>query len=161
MQPSGKARIAKPGAGQTTASPPAAAAASSSSSSASSATAPAPLPPPPPRRTTYQIYRASNLGETLQQALADIRDKYQLTDEVHEGIMSQFDAIVTEELEKQQTQVAIQAESDGVYPMYRCVDNVWTFILKDADVRVSEPRQRSGEQRLRVPYLKLVACDAR
>ena len=40
-----------------------------------------------------------------------------------------------------------------LFPAYRYVDGVWTFLLKDAEVAVN------GRDLLRIPYLKVVACD--
>ena len=41
----------------------------------------------------------------------------------------------------------------GILPIYRCVDDVWSFIMKDAEVVFD------NQDTIQVPYLKVVAVD--
>jgi hypothetical protein len=44
----------------------------------------------------------------------------------------------------------------GQFPLYRCVDGVWTIVLKDVDVTVSNDRR---EEKFRLDYLHVEVAE--
>lgn len=48
------------------------------------------------------------------------------------------------------------ATDAGQFPLYRCVDGVWTIVLKDVDVTVSNDRR---EEKFRLDYLHVEVAE--
>uniref|UniRef100_A0A7S4FR77 WWE domain-containing protein n=1 Tax=Eutreptiella gymnastica TaxID=73025 RepID=A0A7S4FR77_9EUGL len=178
---------------------------------------------------TFQIFRASTLGETLTQSLEELQQRHPgLTEEIKERVLSQFDVCMTNALDQLNNKATIKASTQevhcwewrddvngkwrpyppevqmkleetykdygtkakvrinsryminfdedpdgeheqvdettkeavvvrrspkGILPIYRCVDDVWSFIMKDAEVVFD------NQDTIQVPYLKVVAVD--
>jgi transcription initiation factor TFIIA small subunit len=68
----------------------------------------------------------------------------------------QFDKSMNEALE---TQVKSKMNFKGHLHTYRFCDNVWTFLLENAEFRVSVPG--GPMETVRVDKVKIVACDGK
>ena len=101
---------------------------------------------------SYQLYRNTTLGHTLQEALDELMQHQLLTPQLAIKVLLQFDKSINTALNTRiRTKVTFRAEKLNTY---RFCDNVWTFMLNDVEFReVSEVA--------RVDRVKIVACDAK
>lgn len=101
---------------------------------------------------SYQVYRHTTLGQTLQEVLDDYISSGQISSHLAFRIMSQFDKSVHNALKnKVKTLLTFRAAN---LKSYRFCDNVWTLIFEDTEFRnISEI--------IKVEKLKVVACDGR
>jgi len=100
---------------------------------------------------SYQLYRNTTLGNTLQEALDELMQMKLLTDDLALKVLTQFDRSVNSALSgRVKTKLNFKAEKLNTY---RFCDNVWTFMLNEVEFReVSEIGK--------VDRVKIVACDA-
>jgi len=101
---------------------------------------------------SYQLYRNTTLGNTLQEALDELMQMKLLTDDLALKVLTQFDRSVNSALSgRVKTKLNFKAEKLNTY---RFCDNVWTFMLNEVEFReVSEIGK--------VDRVKIVACDAK
>ena len=101
---------------------------------------------------SYQLYRNTTLGHTLQEALDELMQLQLLSPNLALRVLLQFDRSINTALSTRvKNRVNFKAEKLNTY---RFCDNVWTFMLNDVEFReVSEVA--------RVDRVKIVACDAR
>lgn len=101
---------------------------------------------------SYQLYRNTTLGFTLQEALDELMQMKLLTDDLVLKVLTQFDRSVSSALNSRvKTKVNFKAEKLNTY---RFCDNVWTFMLNDVEFRELPDLGR-------VDRVKIVACDAK
>ncbi|GIY75587.1 transcription initiation factor IIA subunit 2 [Caerostris extrusa] len=84
---------------------------------------------------SYQLYRNTTLGHTLQESLDELIQCGQITHQLALKVLLQFDKA-------------------GHLETYRFCDNVWTFVLKDVEFR-------EVQELIRVDKVKIVACDGK
>lgn len=101
---------------------------------------------------SYQLYRNTTLGHTLQEALDELMQLQLLSPNLALRVLLQFDKSINTALSTRvKTKVNFKAEKLNTY---RFCDNVWTFMLNDVEFReVSEIEK--------VDRVKIVACDAK
>lgn len=101
---------------------------------------------------SYQLYRNTTLGHTLQEALDELMQMQMLSPNLALRVLLQFDRSINQALSTRvKTKLNFKAEKLNTY---RFCDNVWTFMLNDVEFReVSELA--------RVDRVKIVACDAK
>jgi len=101
---------------------------------------------------TYQLYRNTTLGNTLQESLDELVGCNQITSSLASKILLQFDKVINtalaSKIKERLTFKAAHLET------YRFCDNVWTFVLKDVEFR-------EVHELMRVERVKIVACDGK
>eukprot|EP00183_Erythrolobus_madagascarensis_P002985 CAMPEP_0185851466 /NCGR_PEP_ID=MMETSP1354-20130828/9756_1 /TAXON_ID=708628 /ORGANISM="Erythrolobus madagascarensis, Strain CCMP3276" /LENGTH=115 /DNA_ID=CAMNT_0028552453 /DNA_START=16 /DNA_END=363 /DNA_ORIENTATION=+ len=102
----------------------------------------------------YQHYRVSTVGIQLEDSLEDMIDSEMMTEEQAEIVRNQFDKAISLALS---TQVKNKANLKGKLHHYRNCDNVWTFFLDSATVKIDSNRETHEVE----DKLKIIACDGR
>ncbi|XP_052188843.1 transcription initiation factor IIA subunit 2 [Diospyros lotus] len=100
---------------------------------------------------TFELYRRSTIGMCLTETLDEMVSTGVLSPELAIQVLVQFDKSMTEALE---TQVKSKVTIKGHLHTYRFCDNVWTFILQDAQFKTEESQENVGR-------VKIVACDSK
>ncbi|CAG7725784.1 unnamed protein product [Allacma fusca] len=104
------------------------------------------------RMASYQIYRNTTLGTTLQESLDEMIQYNQITPQLANRIYLQFDRSMSNALANRvKSRVNFKASKLG---MYRFCDNVWTWILNDVEFR-------DVNEIAKVDKVKIVACDGK
>ncbi|GMH12110.1 hypothetical protein Nepgr_013951 [Nepenthes gracilis] len=100
---------------------------------------------------TFELYRRSTIGMCLTETLDEMVQSGTLSPELAIQVLVQFDKSMTEALDNQvKSKVSITAHLHT----YRFCDNVWTFILQDAQFKNEESQETVGR-------VKIVACDSK
>nr|ABM55601.1 transcription initiation factor IIA gamma chain-like protein [Maconellicoccus hirsutus] len=101
---------------------------------------------------TYQLYRNTTLGNTLQESLDELIQYGQITPQLAIKVLLQFDKTINNALAtKVKTRISFKA---GKLSTYRFCDNVWTFMLNDVEFR-------EVAELAKVEKVKIVACDGK
>ncbi|XP_041355898.1 transcription initiation factor IIA subunit 2-like [Gigantopelta aegis] len=102
---------------------------------------------------SYQLYRNTTLGHTLQESLDDLIQCSQISPQLALKVLLQFDKAINTALANR---VKSKISFKGKLNTYRFCDNVWTFVLNDVEFR-EQPVQEIA----RVQKVKIVACDGK
>ncbi|KAL7125235.1 hypothetical protein ABFS83_14G103800 [Erythranthe nasuta] len=100
---------------------------------------------------TFELYRRSTIGMCLTETLDQMVSSGILTPELAIQVLIQFDKSMTEALE---SEVKSKVSIKGHLHTYRFCDNVWTFILQNAQLKSEEGQET-------VDSVKIVACDSK
>lgn len=101
---------------------------------------------------SYQLYRNTTLGHTLQEALDELMQDQVLSPQLALRVLLQFDRSINSALSTRiKTKVSFKADKLNTY---RFCDNVWTFMLNGVEFR---ELTEIGK----VNRVKIVACDAK
>jgi len=100
---------------------------------------------------SYQLYRNTTLGHTLQESLDELIQLGQITPQLALRVLLQFDKSINTALS---TRVKNKMTFRGSLNTYRFCDNVWTFVLKNVEFR-------DGPDQVSVEKVKIVACDGK
>jgi transcription initiation factor TFIIA small subunit len=101
---------------------------------------------------SYQLYRNTTLGHTLQEALDELMQMQMLSPNLALKVLLQFDKSINSALSNRVRQkVSFKAE---LLNTYRFCDNVWTLMLNDVEFR-------DLPELTKVDRVKIVACDAK
>ncbi|KAL2505910.1 Transcription initiation factor IIA subunit 2 [Abeliophyllum distichum] len=103
------------------------------------------------RMATFELYRRSTIGMCLTETLDEMVSSGVLSPELAIQVLVQFDKSMTEALE---IQVKSKVSIKGHLHTYRFCDNVWTFILQDAQLKSEDFQENVG-------HVKIVACDSK
>ncbi|KAK6159217.1 hypothetical protein DH2020_006531 [Rehmannia glutinosa] len=99
---------------------------------------------------TFELYRKSTIGSCLTETLDDMVTSGIITPQYAFQVLIQFDKSMTEALE---SEVKSKVSIKGHLHTYRFCDNVWTFILHNAQFKSEE-----GQEIFK--SCKIVACDS-
>jgi len=99
----------------------------------------------------YEIYRATTLGSSLQEALEEMAYEGKLNFAVNDKILKLFDNEMNVALT---TKTKTKMHFNGRIKHYRLCDSVWTFVIEN--VTFSEMQNYLGCKKLRI-----VCCDAK
>eukprot|EP01132_Coremiostelium_polycephalum_P009738 gene9738-11959_t len=99
----------------------------------------------------YELYRRSTVGEALTDTLDELIQNKLISQTLYEKILTQFDKSINEALANT---VKSKATFKGSLHTYRFCDNVWTFILENAEFKTE------NDKSIKVDRVKIVACDA-
>ncbi|KAK4405171.1 Transcription initiation factor IIA subunit [Sesamum alatum] len=100
---------------------------------------------------TFELYRRSTIGMCLTETLDQMVSSGVLSPELAIQVLIQFDKSMTEALE---SEVKSKVSIKGHLHTYRFCDNVWTFILQNAQLKSEEGQET-------VDSVKIVACDSK
>lgn len=101
---------------------------------------------------SYQLYRNTTLGHTLQESLDELMNLQLLTPTLAIKVLLQFDKSINNALSTR-VRVKLNFKADKLNT-YRFCDNVWTFMLNDVEFREVPELEK-------VDRVKIVACDAK
>jgi len=103
-------------------------------------------------RMSYQLYRNTTLGHTLQEALDELMQMQMLSPALALRVLIQFDKSINSALNTRvKNKLNFKAEKLNTY---RFCDNVWTFMLNDVEFREINELGK-------IDRVKIVACDAK
>jgi len=100
---------------------------------------------------SYQLYRNTTLGHTLQESLDELIQLGQITPQLALRVLLQFDKSINNALS---SRVKNKVNFKGQLNTYRFCDNVWTFVLKNVEFR-------ENQELASVDKVKIVACDGK
>lgn len=100
---------------------------------------------------SYQLYRNTSLGNTLQESLDELIQQQQISPSLALKVLLQFDKAVNNALA---TRVKNRLVFKGKLNTYRFCDNVWTFVLNGAEFREMQDMVKTNK-------VKIVACDGK
>ena len=101
---------------------------------------------------SYQLYRNTTLGQTLQDSLDELVSAGQISSQLALRVLLQFDKSINNALATRvRSRLSFKA---GHLSTYRFCDNVWTFVLKDVEFR-------EVQELVRMDKVKIVACDGK
>ncbi|XP_063627889.1 uncharacterized protein LOC134799417 isoform X3 [Cydia splendana] len=101
---------------------------------------------------SYQLYRNTTIGNTLQESLDELIQYGQITPALAVRVLLQFDKSINQALSnKVKSRLTFKA---GKLNTYRFCDNVWTFMLNDVEFR-------EVQEVAKVDKIKIVACDGK
>ena len=100
----------------------------------------------------YQFYRKTTLGNCLQDALDELYQLKLITPGIVTEVLNQYDRAICKVLSHN---VRTKLHVKGDLNVYRFCDNVWTFILNNAEF------SDSADIHVKVNKVKIVACDAK
>lgn len=101
---------------------------------------------------SYQVYRNTTLGRTLQDALDEIITREKLPEHLAFRCLAQFDRSINNAF-KNKIKTILTFRSAHL-KTYRFCDNVWTLVFEDTEFR-------NVQELIKVDKLKIVACDGR
>ena len=103
-------------------------------------------------RMSYQLYRNTTLGHTLQEALDELMQMQMLSPALALRVLIQFDKSINSALNTRvKNKLTFKAEKLNTY---RFCDNVWTFMLNDVEFKEINDLGK-------IDRVKIVACDAK
>ena len=100
---------------------------------------------------SYQLYRNTTLGHTLQESLDELIQLSQITPALALKVLLQFDKEINNALS---TRAKNRVSFKGKLNTYRFCDNVWTFVLNDVEFK-------EVHELATVDKVKIVACDGK
>lgn len=100
---------------------------------------------------SYQLYRNTTLGNSLQESLDELIQSQQISPQLALQVLLQFDKAINSALA---TKVKNRINFKGRLNVYRFCDNVWTFVLNNVTFR------EVGDS-IKVDKVKIVACDGK
>ncbi|KAK5580748.1 hypothetical protein RB653_000772 [Dictyostelium firmibasis] len=103
------------------------------------------------KQNYYELYRKSTIGEALTDTLEELLINQYISNSLYQKILTQFDKTINEALSNT---VKAKTTFKGNLHTYRFCDNVWTFILDNAQFKTE------ANEIVRVDRVKIVACDA-
>ena len=101
---------------------------------------------------SYQLYRNTTLGHTLQESLDELMNLQLLSPTLALQVLLQFDKSINTALSNR-VRVKLNFKADKLNT-YRFCDNVWTFMLNNVEFR-------EFSEIAKVERVKIVACDAK
>lgn len=102
---------------------------------------------------SYQLYRNTTLGHTLQESLDEQIQLGQISPNLALKVLLQFDKAINQALAQR---VKTKISFKGKLNTYRFCDNVWTFVLNKVDFR-----EAPVQELVKVDKVKIVACDGK
>ncbi|XP_046350360.1 transcription initiation factor IIA subunit 2-like [Haliotis rubra] len=102
---------------------------------------------------SYQLYRNTTLGHTLQESLDELIQCGQISPGLALKVLLQFDKAINNALANR---VKSKISFSGSLNTYRFCDNVWTFVLNNVKFREGPVQDIA-----KVDKVKIVACDGK
>ncbi|KAI5970479.1 toa2 [Candida margitis] len=120
----------------------------------------------------YELYRRSTIGVTLADALDTLISDEKIQPQLANRILNNFDRIIAENLKNESNIAKSKLTFKGDLDTYRFCDDVWTFIIKNVLVKMTDlsgSGNTSGsgggnggdDLEIHVDKFKIVACNSR
>lgn len=112
----------------------------------------------------YEIYRRATIGTTLADALDSLITDQQIQPQLANKILNNFDRVISDLLKSEQGIAKSKLTFKGDLHTYRFCDDVWTFIIKNVIIKLTDVSNTSdmlNDSELSVDRFKIVACNAR
>lgn len=110
----------------------------------------------------YELYRRSTLGLTLADALDTLILDEKIQPQLAMRILNNFDRIILELLKPEGAIAKSKLTFKGDLHTYRFCDDVWTFIIKNVVIKMTDSSVSAPEgEELTVDRFKIVACNLR
>lgn len=112
----------------------------------------------------YEIYRRATIGTTLADALDSLITDQQIQPQLANKILNNFDRVISDLLKSELGIAKSKLTFKGDLHTYRFCDDVWTFIIKNVLIKLTDVTHSSdmlNDSELAVDRFKIVACNAR
>ncbi|EDK46154.1 transcription initiation factor IIA small chain [Lodderomyces elongisporus NRRL YB-4239] len=123
----------------------------------------------------YELYRRSTIGVTLADALDTLISDEKIQPQLANRILNNFDRIIAENLKNDANIAKLKLTFKGDLDTYRFCDDVWTFIIKNVIVKLSDvgggsnsnsngnsnSNSNDNDLEINVDKFKIVACNSR
>jgi transcription initiation factor TFIIA small subunit len=117
----------------------------------------------------YELYRRSTIGVTLTDALDTLISDQKIQPQLAMRILNNFDRIISDNLKLEGNTAKSRLTFKGDLDTYRFCDDVWTFIVKNVLIKMSDVsavgRDGNGtgtvDSEVTVDKFKIVACNLR
>ncbi|QPG76198.1 Transcription initiation factor IIA small chain (TFIIA 13.5 kDa subunit) [Brettanomyces nanus] len=100
----------------------------------------------------YEFYRRSTVGTTLADALDTLIVDQRIQPQLAMKILANFDRVTSDNL---RDIVKSKLSFKGHLHTYRFCDDVWTFVIKDVNVKFDD------NETINVDRFKIVACNSK
>lgn len=114
----------------------------------------------------YELYRRSTIGTTLTDALDTLILDEKIQPQLAMRILNNFDRIISELLKSDLSIAKSKLTFKGDLHTYRFCDDVWTFIIKNVLIKLSDvsntaPNDNFNDNEISIDKFKIVACNSR
>lgn len=111
----------------------------------------------------YELYRRLTVGTTLTDALDTLISDEKIQPQLAMRILNNFDRIIAELLKQEAGNAKLKLTFKGDLHTYRFCDDVWTFIIKNVLIKLTDVLTVGNENdnELAVEKFKIVACNSR
>ncbi|KAI9679465.1 MAG: Transcription initiation factor IIA small chain (TFIIA 13.5 kDa subunit) [Caeruleum heppii] len=100
----------------------------------------------------YELYRRSSIGSALMDTLDDLITERRIEPQLAIKIMANFDRSITEVLADK---VKARLTFKGHLDTYRFCDEVWTFLIKDVNLKLD------NQSTIQADKVKIVSCNSK
>ncbi|KAG0684071.1 Transcription initiation factor IIA small chain (TFIIA 13.5 kDa subunit) [Pichia californica] len=100
----------------------------------------------------YEFYRRSTVGATLADALDTLIVDQRIQPQLAMKVLANFDRVTSDHL---RSDVRAKMTFKGHLSTYRFCDDVWTFVIKDVNMKLDD------NEVLDVGKFKIVACNSK
>ncbi|KAG7665204.1 toa2 [[Candida] subhashii] len=117
----------------------------------------------------YELYRRSTVGVTLTDALDTLISDEKIQPQLANRILNNFDRIISDNLKGDTNIARSKLTFKGDLDTYRFCDDVWTFIIKNVLIKLSDlssggvdsGSNATVDTEINVDKFKIVACNSR
>ncbi|EGV60165.1 Transcription initiation factor IIA subunit 2 [Yamadazyma tenuis] len=109
----------------------------------------------------YELYRRSTVGATLTDALDQLISDEKIQPQLAMTIVTNFDRVISELLKPEQNIAKSKLTFKGDLSTYRFCDDVWTFIIKNVLIKLTDTSHSELNDEVTVDKFKIVACNSR
>ncbi|CUM63695.1 uncharacterized protein PRCAT00001279001 [Priceomyces carsonii] len=113
----------------------------------------------------YELYRRSTIGSTLTDALDTLILDEKIQPQLAMRILNNFDRIISELLKSDLGIAKSKLTFKGDLHTYGFCDDVWTFSIKNASIKLSDATNSGGDtlgdNEISIDKFKIVACNSR
>ncbi|KAG2735282.1 hypothetical protein G9P44_001496 [Scheffersomyces stipitis] len=117
----------------------------------------------------YELYRRSTVGATLTDALDTLISDEKIQPQLAMRILANFDRIISENLKLENNIAKSRLTFKGVLSTYNFCDDVWTFIIKNVLIKMSDvsangegsSSNSAVDSEITVDKFKIVACNSK
>lgn len=113
----------------------------------------------------YELYRRSTIGTTLTDALDTLITDEKIQPQLANKILHNFDRIISELLKNELSIAKSKLTFKGDLHTYRFCDDVWTFIIKNVIIKLTDVSNSGGDllgdNEISVDKFKIVACNSK
>lgn len=108
------------------------------------------------------VYRRSTIGTALLDALDILVIDGKIEPQLANSILNNFDRIISENLKAERGYCKSKLTFKGDLHTYRFCDDVWTFIIKNVQIKMTDVSNNDGnDSDLSIEKFKIVACNSR